>query len=71
MRYLPFYKTKDSDLMIYLKVVYQDKGGQWTKTGTITQKEKISGQYFYTVNTSIALRVADDFKLIEATKNNN
>ena len=65
MQYLPFYSTKESDLMIYLKVVYQDQSGQWTKTGMITKKEKINGQIYYTVDTSIGIRIANELKLIK------
>ena len=65
MEILLFKKTEDKDLSIYLKIVYQDKNGQFTKVGTITKTEKINELIYYTVDTSTAIRTADKLKLIK------
>ena len=65
MKVLLFKETTDKDLCIYLNVIYKDKAGNYTKKGMITKTEKINGLTFYSLNTSKAVRPANELKLIK------
>jgi hypothetical protein len=64
---LLFYKTKDSDLALGMRVVYADVYGQFTKTGVITHIDATRPQKLYCVNSGsmAAQYTADELKLIK------